>query len=197
MEFIEAMKNRRSIYGLNNELPISDEEAEEIIKECILHVPSAFNSQTARVILALGDNHHKVWDIVKETLHGILPEDKWQPTDEKISGFAAAHATVLFFEDQDKVAELQNAFPLYKDNFPLWSTQSSGMVQWAIWTALEEKGVGANLQHYNPLIDEELQGTFNIPKSWKLMSQMPIGGITASPDEKEFDPIENRFIVLK
>lgn len=197
MEFIEAMKNRRTIYGLNNELPISDEEVEKIIKECVLHVPSAFNSQTARVVLALGDNHKKIWDIVLETLHKIVPEDKWQPTDEKIAGFASAHGTVLFFEDQEKVSELQKDFPLYKDNFPLWSTQSSGMVQWAVWTALEERGLGANLQHYNPLIDEEVHATFNLPTSWRLMSQMPIGGITAGAGEKEFDPIENRFIVFK
>lgn len=197
MEFIEAIKNRRSIYGINNALPISDEEVVNIIKECVLHVPSAFNSQTARVIVAFGDNHLKVWDIILETLHKIVPEANWKPTDEKIAGFARGHATVLFFEDQSKVEELQKQFPLYADNFPLWSTQSSGMMQFAVWTSLEEKGVGANLQHYNPLIDDEIHATFNLPKSWKLMSQMPIGGITACADEKEFDPIENRLVVFK
>ena len=31
---------------------------------------------------------------------------------------------------------------------------AAGMLQLAVWTALAEKGLGASLQHYNPLIDD-------------------------------------------
>jgi predicted oxidoreductase (fatty acid repression mutant protein) len=35
--------------------------------------------------------------------------------------------TALFFEDTDVVKSLQEQFPLYADNFPVWSEQSTGL----------------------------------------------------------------------
>ncbi len=197
MEFIEAIKNRRTIYAINKDMPVSDEKVEHVVKELVLNVPSAFNSQTARVVVAFGNYHQEIWDIVKEELHKQVPEDKWEGTDNKVAGFAAGYGTILYFEDMDKVSELQESFPLYANNFPIWSNQSSGMLQFAIWTALEELGLGANLQHYNPLIDEKIHEYFNLPKSWKLMAQMPFGGISSPADEKEFDPIEDRLFFYR
>jgi len=66
------------------------------------------------------------------------------------------------------------------------------MLQFVVWTALENEGFGATLQHYNPLIDEEVQQTWNVPSSWKLIAQMPFGKPTFEPGEKQFQPLEDR-----
>src|SRR5690606_22273637 len=95
--------------------------------------------------------------------------------DAKLNSFAAGAGTILFFEDQDTVKHMQEQFPLYADNFPIFSEQSGGMAQFAVWTALANVGIGASLQHYNPLIDAEVAKTWNLPASWKLRAQMPFG----------------------
>ena len=117
--------------------------------------------------------------------------------EEKIASFAKGYATVLFFEDQDVVANLQRNFPLYADSFPLWSLQSSGMLQYMVWAALENEGAGASLQHYNPLIDDAVAAEWKLPASWKLISQMPVGSREAPAGEKTFEPIEKRVKVFK
>ena len=53
--------------------------------------------------------------------------------------------------------------------------QSNGMLQFAIWTALEDMGLGVNIQHYNPLIDEDIRKIFDLDDSWDLVAQMVFG----------------------
>lgn len=196
--FTEAMKHRRTYYAIGNQSPISDQEIENIIETVVTHVPSAFNSQSARVVLLLGSNHRQFWNIVKETLRRRVGEKAFKASEAKIDGsFASGYGTVLFFEDQHVVDELQKAFPTYKDNFPVWSHHTSAMHQFAVWTLLEEAGFGASLQHYNPLIDEEVAVTWELPGSWKLVAQMPFGSPLAKPGEKEFTPLEDRLKVFK
>jgi len=193
--FLDYVSNRRSVYAISDETLISDAQLKELVETTVKHTPSAFNSQTGRVILLLGDDHKKVWNITLEELRKVTPEDAFADTAEKIAGFAAGYGTVLFFEEQDTIKSLQENFPFYKDNFPLWSLQSSGMLQFAVWTALESEGYGASLQHYNPLIDEEIETAWNVPKGWKLLAQMPFGKATAPAGDKEYLPIESRFKV--
>jgi predicted oxidoreductase (fatty acid repression mutant protein) len=71
------------------------------------------------------------------------------------------------------------------------------MLQSNIWTALREEGIGASLQHYNPVINEAVAKLFDIPKSWSLVGQMPFGGIESEPDAKEKEDISKRVIVKK
>ena len=59
-------------------------------------------------------------------------------------------------EDQDVVKGLQEQFPLYAENFPIWSEQGHGIALYATWLALAEKNIGMNVQHYNPLVDAQL-----------------------------------------
>ena len=123
----------------------------------VRHVPSAFNSQSTRVVLLLGESHKKLWKIVKDALKKIvLNGDAFVKTEEKIDhSFACGYGTVLFFEDQKVVKGASGSFsPLSGENFPGWSLQTSAMHQLAMWTMLEDVGFGASLQHYNPLIDE-------------------------------------------
>lgn len=196
--FIEALKNRRSYYQIANSSPISNEKIEEILQAVVTNVPSAFNSQSTRVVLLLGDNHKKLWDITKNILKEIVPTEAFSKTEAKIDGsFASGYGTVLFFEDNEVVKGLQDAFPAYADRFPVWSQQTSAMHQLAVWTMLEDEGFGASLQHYNPLIDEAVRNEWNIKPTWELIAQMPFGTPTGQPGEKEVKPLEERIIVFK
>lgn len=195
--FIQAVKDRRSIYGISKETVVSDERIIELIQEAVKYTPSAFNSQSARVVVLLHEAHDKLWEITRETLRKIVPAENFGSTNDKMDGFKNGYGTVLFFEDQAVVQELQEKFSLYKDNFPVWSEHSSGMVQYVVWTALSNEGFGASLQHYNPLIDEEVKKTWNLPDSWKLRAQLPFGKITAPAGDKEFKPIEEMVKVFK
>lgn len=192
----EAILNRRTYYNIDNNISVSDKEIKEIIDYAVLNVPSAFNSQSTRVVLLLGKNHKKLWDITKDALKKIVPAEAFKDTESKINNsFAAGYGTILFYEDNSVVEGLQQAFPSYSDKFPLWSEQTSGMHQFAIWTMLEDAGLGASLQHYNPLIDEQVAKTWNINPKWRLISQMPFGNPTKMPNPKEFLPLEGRVIV--
>lgn len=196
--FKKAVENRRTYYGINDKSPISDNEIKEIIDFAVLNVPSSFNSQSTRVVLLLKDNHKKLWDIVKNTLKAIVPAEAFGATEAKIDGaFAAGYGTILYYEDESVVEGLQKAFPTYSDNFLIWSQHTSAMHQFAIWTMLEDAGLGASLQHYNPIIDEEVAKEFNINPKWKLIAQMPFGTPTVQPSSKEFQPLEERVIVFK
>ncbi|WP_242145209.1 MULTISPECIES: nitroreductase family protein [unclassified Bacillus cereus group] len=196
-DFYKAIEDRRSIYGISKEQVISDEKIQEVIQHAVKHTPSAFNSQSARVVVVLGEQHDKLWDLTKETLRKIVPENNFGPTEEKMNAFKSGYGTVLFFEDGKVVESLQEQFASYKENFPKWSEQSSGMLQFVIWTALEIEGFGATLQHYNPLIDDEVKKEWNVPESWKLIAQMPFGKPVAPAGEKEFQPLENRVKFYK
>ena len=169
-------QNRRSVYALGKNLPISEQEALEIIDNAVKYSPSAFNSQTAHAVVLLGENHQKLWDITFEELEKFLPnEEAKAATKGKIDSFAEAYGTILFFEDHDVVKGLQEQFPAYAENFPIWSEQSTGIASFAVWNALAEAGVGANIQHYNPVIDEKVAAEWDIPANLVLRAQMPFG----------------------
>ncbi len=144
------------------------------------------------MVLLLGENHDKLWEITRETLRKIVPADSFASTDAKIDGFKNGYGTIMFFEDEEVIEGLQEQFSLYKDVFPIWSLQSSGMLQYLIWITIEGKSLGASLQHYNPLIDDEVKETWGLPKKWKLLAQMPFGTPVQDPGDKEFSPVESR-----
>lgn len=196
-EAIKLFENRRSIYAIGNELPISEEEVTALIKAAVKASPSSFNSQTSRVVILMDDAHQKLWNIVEKTLEPLTPEEAFPNTQAKLASFAAGKGTILFFEDMDVVRSLQEQFALYAENFPIWSDQSTGIAQHSVWVALAEANIGANLQHYNPIIDEEVAATWNIPANWKLTGQMPFGSIESSAAPKDFMDDADRFMVIK
>ena len=196
-DFYDAVKDRRSFYGISKESTVSNTRLQEIVNDAVKYAPTAFNSQSSRVMVLLGVHHDKLWDLTKEELRKLVPPENFSSTESKIDSFKNGYGTVLFFEDQSVVESLQRQFELYKDNFPVWSLESSGMLQYIVWTALELEGFGASLQHYNPLIDSSISREWNIPSNWKLLAQMPFGKPTASPDEKQFQPLDFRVKFLK
>ncbi len=211
---IELIKGRRSYYGLSKELPVSKERIQDIVKEALREVPSSFNSQSNRVVVLFGADHDKFWELVTETLKAIVTEDKWESTNGRMNMFKAGAGTVstfnfmvrpplqqrlttqvLFFEDSAVVESMQSKYALYADRFPGWAVQSDGMLQFVLWTAFEAEGLGANLQHYNPLVDEKVAETWKVPATWKLNAQLVFGGRAGEAGPKEYLAIEERLKV--
>lgn len=195
--FIEAVKARRTYYGISKESVTSDERIKEIVEEAVKYTPSSFNSQSARVVLLLDKQHDRFWDITMDALRKIVPAEAFKETEDKINSFKSGYGTVLFFEDQAVVQSLQEQFALYKDNFPIWSQQSSGMLQMVVWTALEDEGFGASLQHYTELVNADVKKEWNISESWKFIAHMPFGKPTFQPDEKQFNIADEHIKVFK
>lgn len=192
--FSDALKGRRTYYAIGRQPVTSDSRIEQVVGEAVNHTPSSFNSQSSRVVILLGEQHERLWDIARAELKKIVPPESFPATEEKINGaFRSGYGSILFYEDMEVVAGLQRKFPAYSDNFPVWSQQSSGMLQLAVWTSLELDGWGASLQHYNPIIDDAVREAWDIPQGWKLIAQMPFGTPLAEPGPKEFEPLEKRI----
>lgn len=196
-EFLNLAKQRRTIYALGKQVDFSNAELADLIKEAVKLAPTAFNSQSTRAVIAFGQAHDKVWEIVRESLRKVVKDDDaFAQTSAKIDSFKAAYGTVLYFTDMDVVHNLEKQFPAYADNFYDWSEQAMGNTNFAVWTALTENGLGASLQHYNPLIDEAIAAEFDVPASWKLRAEMPFGSIEAPAGDKEFMADDDRFKVV-
>ena len=193
--FLELVANRRTYYGIGKQVELADRGIIDIVEAAVKHAPSAFNSQSARVLVLLGAEHDAFWSIAMDALRAVVPAEKFAPTEEKINSFAAGYGTLLFYEDMAVVEGLQAAFPSYAVNFPKWSEQASGMLQFIIWTALEEAGLGASLQHYAPLVDAGCAARWAVSDKWKLIAQMPFGSRTAPADKREYAPLEARVKV--
>lgn len=193
--FLDIARKRRTQYALGRDLPISKDQVTDLIKEAIRLAPSSFNSQSSRALILHGAESVKFWEIVKDELRKIVPADAFPTTEEKIDGFAAGAGTVLFYEDREPVKVLQEKFPLYADNFPVWSEHASGIAQYAVWMALAEAGIGASLQHYNPLPDARVAQEWDIPESWVLRAQMPFGSHAGEIGDKTFIDDAIRFRV--
>ncbi|MGE6360890.1 nitroreductase family protein [Psychrobacter cibarius] len=192
----QAFDERRSIYALGNELPVEPQAIVNMAERVLLHTPSAFNSQSSRLVVLFGAEHQKLWHIAEEKLRAAVGDGDFSGTKQKLDGFRAAAGTVLFYEDKNVTESLQEQFALYADRFPVWAQQTSAMHQYAMWTELRTLNVGANLQHYNPLVDEDAAKAYAIPDSWELVAQMPFGNIVEPAGEKTYQPVSERMKVL-
>lgn len=195
--FLDAVQDRRTIYAIGNDEIVDRERIREVVRHAITYAPTAFNSQSARVILLFGSAHNRLWSFTKEVLKGIVPQEAFAATGKKIDSFNAGYGTLLYFENQSAVRDLQQQYPAYRENFPLWSLQASGMLQYIIWAALEAEGLGVSLQHYNPLIDNHVKAEWNVPEDWTLLGEMPFGKPLAPADAKSYLPMEERFKVFE
>lgn len=195
-EFTNILKNRRSIYDLGRNVSQSNEELTTLIQEAIKESPTAFNAQSTRAVILFGDAHEKLWEMTEEALRPLTPADAFPNTQNKLASFKKGYGTVLFFKDTDVIRNLQEQFALYADNFPDWSEQSNGIATANTWVALSEEGLGANLQHYNPVIDEAVAKEWSIPANWKLRAQLVFGSPESPAGEKEYMNDADRFRVF-
>lgn len=194
-EFLDSLAKRRSVYALDGDSPLEDTEIRRIAEQALLYCPSAFHSQTGRILLLFGEEHHALWGIVMSSLEERVPAERFPKTREKILSFDRAHGTFVFFEEQQTLRDLEERYPKYAHNVPHWACQSTGMLQYMVWASLAQAGLGASLQHYNELIEEEVRTTWDLSDTWKLISQMPFGRILEPPKQKEYLPLDIRLDV--
>lgn len=197
MSNVEALKTRRSFYNINKDILVSEETILNLIEETVKYTPSAFNSESQRVVVLLNEKHEQVWEMVKAAIKKLVPENEFKKSEDKINAFKAGYGTILFFDDAKTTEALIEKFPLYKANFFKWAIEQNGMLQGNVWVGLSEMGIGASLQHYNELIEEQVKSEFNIDKSWTLQAQMPFGNIVTRPDVKPKKSLSERMVVLK
>lgn len=190
MGITESLENRRSYYNIKKEMPVEEERVVSLIEKLTELVPDAFNMKSARVVIALGDKQEQLWDGIYNVFEGKVPR-------EKIDSFRSGAGTVLYFYDKSVVSEFQKNFPRYAENFAGWAGQANGMLQLSIWSGLRELGIGASLQHYNPVIDARVRELFDLPESYELIAQMPFGGIVAEPEAKEKENMAERVKVMR
>lgn len=216
----ELMKVRHSYYPLSKDLPISQKRIREIVEKAMVLTPSSFNNQSNRVVVLFDSEHDRFWDMATDALKAIVPEEKWEPTGNKMKMFKGAAGTVsvflpvkhhqlllsgqslttttpkiMFFEDQEVVDQYAANIPTYADKFGTWATQSDGMLQFVLWVALENEGLGANLQHYNPVVDDGVRAAWKIPPTWTLNAQLVFGGRDGELELKDQVPIDKRVKV--
>ncbi|KAL2818496.1 Nitroreductase-like protein [Aspergillus cavernicola] len=195
---VGLVKARRTIYQLGKKSPVPDSKIEELVNSAILNVPSAFNTQSTRLLALLHSVHEHLWDVVIHVFQnlvkpGAIPEQVWQTqTLPKLQGFKAGVGTILFYEDPAHIKPFSEKFAPYKDQFQPWADHSNAMHQYFLWTGLESLGFGANLQYYNPLIDAPVVKLWDIPGEWRLVAQLVFGSPEGPPGEKSQKPIEER-----
>ncbi|KAM0754383.1 Nitroreductase [Meredithblackwellia eburnea MCA 4105] len=193
--FISYLIARRSIYQLSNSSPISNEKILEIVHDIVKHSPTSFNSQSSRALVLFGDEHRKVWDFTKDAIKAIVPAEAWPASEGRLNGFQGAYGTIVLFEDQAVVKGLQEKMPMYAHKFPEFSEHGHGILASNLWVALEAEGLGANLQHYSPLIDAQVQSEWKLPESWAIRAQLVFGKREGEAGPKEFSPLEDRVKV--
>lgn len=196
-EFLNLIEQRRTIYALARKVEQTPEYLTDLIQNSIRESPSSFNSQSSRAVILFHAEHEKFWNFVKQELQSYAADETAAAkTASKMDSFAAGMGTVLFFEDMNVVEDLQNRFALYAENFPIWAEHSTAMAQFAVWTALHTEGLGASLQHYNPIVDEQVHEEWNIPQNWKLRAQLVFGSVAGEAKEKTYIDNSERFKVF-
>lgn len=195
--FEQAMKTRRSYYAIRKRASIPDEEIEALVGRAVRYTPTAFDSQGNRAVLLLHQHHDRLWEIVLETLRGQCGGAIGEQTKQKVEAFKNGYGTVLYLIDRTVTERLVRQYPLYADRFAVWANQANAMMQFAVWCMLEEKGMGASLQHYDPLIDDAVRKQWALPEHWQLVAEMPFGMPGEEPGEKTFEPLEERFLTFR
>ncbi|KZZ95761.1 nitroreductase [Ascosphaera apis ARSEF 7405] len=198
----KVIAERRTIYNLCSETPVPDSEIVNIVNHAVKHVPSAFNTQSTRAVVLLNAEHEKLWDETVKVFEGLVatgavPKEAFESwTKPKLASFRAGKGTVLFYEDPAHIAGFQEKFPAFKDQFEPWAEHTNAMHQYAVWLSLHAAGLGASLQHYNPVIDSKVAELFKVPAEWKLRAQLVFGLKTNEPGDKNFNALEDRVKVF-
>lgn len=197
-QFLDLITKRRTIYAIGKNVTQSPKFLTDLIQNAIKQSPSSFNSQSSRAVILFNGEHEKFWGFVAEKLKSYAKdEESVVKTAAKMGTFAAGLGTVLFFEDLDVVKSLQDQFPSYADNFPIWAEHSTAIAQFATWTALHTEGLGASLQHYNPIVDEQVHAEWDVPANWKLRAQLVFGSVEGEARAKDFMADQKRFKVFQ
>lgn len=184
--FKQVIKDRRSIYAIGNNSEHSIEDIVASIRETQKDVPTAFNSQTSRLVILNGESNTKFWDLILEVQESVLDKATWDFMSPIMHGAKNGIGTVLFFEDRDAVAKM----PTQGARTEAYKQNNSANSQYATWLALAEMNLGGSLQHFNvgyeQGFDKAIREMFNLPDSYELIAQLPFGSIEQAADAKDY-----------
>lgn len=185
-EFKDVIKKRRSVYVLGNNSEHSVDEVVASIREVQKDVPTAFNSQTSRLVIVTEEANTKLWNLILEVQKQVLDQGTWDFMSPIMENAKQAMGTVLFFEDRDAIATM----PTQGQRTEAYKQNNSANSQFATWLTLAELNLGATLQHFNvgyeQGFDKAIRELFDLPESYELIAQMPFGSIEHEAAPKEY-----------
>ncbi|HCY06796.1 MAG TPA: hypothetical protein DHS57_05925, partial [Erysipelotrichaceae bacterium] len=91
MKYVDMMKKRRSRYDINNKLTVSEDTIKELFKDAVIYTPSAFNSQSSRILVLLQGKHEELWDLITEEIRKVAPKEGFERTVNKMNSFKAGY----------------------------------------------------------------------------------------------------------
>ncbi|KAJ5287586.1 hypothetical protein N7478_003272 [Penicillium angulare] len=203
--FLEAVKHRRTVYGVTDQVSVSDDRIVEIVNEVIQTVPSSWNMQSTRILVTLKKEHEKLWDAITDAAKpGVVEtqgEEAWARNEERFKSFRKAYGTITVFEDHAAIEKQHAKF----SHFPIgvfegFSEHSSAMHQITLWTAIELEGLGASLQHSHmmPGAEEAIRSAFDLPSTWAPKAEIVFGGLSGDmPAAPEKEPLSTTVKVFK
>ncbi|KAK7420787.1 hypothetical protein QQX98_002591 [Neonectria punicea] len=194
-KYLAEIKSRRTCYSLEATSPVTDARIVEIAQEVTKHTPSSFNCQSTRLVVLLRDEHVKFWEIAKQCFKATMSEDTYKDYEKKLSQRQGGYGTILLFEDLDVIRRYQTQNTRFTWHLLQFSEHNNAMQAFNLWTALSLEGLGCNLQHINPVVDQRIVGQWNISPQWSLKAQLVFGTPAGAPAEKTFAPVEDRLFV--
>lgn len=100
--------------------------------------------QAGRAVVFFHEQSVKVWDTVAEHYLPTVADKATQEVQRgKIEGYKSGYGSVAIFEDQQTLKDWTSKMPFLGQAFATWSENSTGMLQYLVWTALEAEGLGA------------------------------------------------------
>lgn len=106
--YLEAVKHRRTVYGVTDTVSVSDDRIIEIVNEVIQTLPSSWNMQSTRILVTLGKEHKKFWDAVMAAAKPFVlknqGEEDWKRNEDRFKSFQAAYGTVRVFSPVSETA---------------------------------------------------------------------------------------------
>ncbi len=74
--------------------------------------------KSSRVVVVEGEMQDTLWDTIYDVFEGKVSR-------EKIDSFSNGAGTILYFYDRSVVKAMQEQFPSYAENFPVWANQAN------------------------------------------------------------------------
>lgn len=187
---VDKLKTRRQIYALGRKVQHSQNDLIDLIIEASASCPSYMDLKTTKIVILFGASHQTFWNIVEDVQRKHLPQHIVEAELSKIQQCVDALGTVLFFEDVQEVKKMQKQTPLTAEHLPEWSAQICGRAQYAVWGALLDLGLGANLQYYSDDLQLALNEQFAIHRDWVLRAELVFGSIEHHKGrETEYRPL--------
>ena len=184
-QFTDLAKQRRTAYAIGKNTELSNKEIADRIREVAQQIPTAFNSQTTRLVVVFGEDNVKLWDHVLDVQKDVMEGDMWEMMSGVMQGAKAGVGTVLFFEDHNTIESTLGK----NERADVYKQHHNANAQYGIWLALTELGLGGSLQHMNigfeQGFDKSVKEMFGLPASYEMIAQMPFGSIEAEPNPKD------------